>query len=159
MILKSMKRILVIDNNIPVLLKLKQRLEKAGYLVVDPSDQQNRIDDRNSDPTDIVVADILHPELAGLKTTIQVKKESPGACMIAKTVGKKYIDYSKSKILQSAKLFDARCIIPYPIDIKELLSAIKELTTRPMQHLRRSLRYMKFKVRMTPKFNISFPGE
>ena len=48
MILKSMKRILVIDNNIPVLLKLKQRLEKAGYLVVDPSDQQNRIDDRNN---------------------------------------------------------------------------------------------------------------
>ena len=154
-----MKRILIIDNHDPIRLKLKNILEMAGYLVVAKSEGQNGIDYYRNNPTDIVIADVFLPELEGLKTIIQMKKEFPGARIIAKTENQISQGFKKYNPLQSAKLLGALKTFSSPIDIQKLLKVVREITSPHIRYLRRSIRYKRFVVRENPNLNISFPGE
>jgi len=153
-----MKRILIIDKHDPIRLILKNKLEKAGYLVVEKSEGQNGINYYRNNPTDLVIADIFLPELEGLKTIIQIKKEFPGARIIAKIENQKGIGFKKYNPLQSAKFFGALRTFSSPIDFQKLLAVVKELTS-PQVRYRRNTRYKKFNARENSNFGISYSGE
>ncbi len=150
-----MKRILIIDNNIPTRLVLEQKLQNAGYEVVGRSEGQNGIDYYRNNPIDLIIADVLPPELEGLKTIIQIIQEFPNACIIAKTENNPGIGFKKYNPLQSAKLFGARRTFSSPMNLKELLAIIKELTSRQLKYLRRNKRYIKFNIKKGPVFDNS----
>jgi len=142
-----MRRILIIDKNEAVRISLKQQLEKGGYHVIERDEGQKGIEFYRKNPTDLVITDINAPELEGLKTIIQMRKEFPGVVIIAKStpiVEPGYINYNP---LQSAKLFGALRTVSSPINLEGLIKMIEELSSHPVLVRRRSTRYLKFKVR------------
>jgi two-component system, chemotaxis family, chemotaxis protein CheY len=145
-----MRRILIIDKNKAVRISLRQQLEKGGYDVIEREEGQKGIEFYRKSPTDLVITDIHAPELEGLRTIIQMRKEFPGVIIIAKSTPNIEPGYIRYDPLQSAKLFGALRTVSSPINMEGLIKVIEELATHPVPVHRRSTRHLKFKARTTP---------
>ncbi|MBU2643851.1 response regulator [bacterium] len=145
-----MKRILIIDKNVPIHLILRKQLEKAGFHVIEASVGQNGIDYYRENPTDFIIADIAPPELEGLKTIIQLKKEFPLARIIAKADQMGRNGFLRYDPLQSALRFGALRTLTSPIKMDELSAVIEELASMSVQRERRRSRTKNFRIRKDP---------
>jgi DNA-binding response OmpR family regulator len=115
-----MARILVIDDEQPVCTLLRVALESAGYEVIDAQDGRTGLALYRQHPTDLIITDILMPELNGLDTILELIREFLNVKVIAMSGGTE-----RGNFLNTAKLLGARQILQKPFSMEKLLTVVR----------------------------------
>lgn len=79
------KKILVVDDEIPVRMMLRKFLEDKGYDVLEASGGGDALEAYNQDRPDVVLLDIRMPGKDGLETLHELKALDPAANVIMVT--------------------------------------------------------------------------
>jgi CheY-like chemotaxis protein len=117
-----MPRILVIDDEGPVRMVLRQMLEKEGYEVEEAAEGAAGIQLLSNCLCDLIVTDLFMPGKEGIETMMEVRKRFPQVKVIAMSGGGRM---GKLDLLPMAKSFGAQRVLIKPFERKELLEAVK----------------------------------
>lgn len=112
-------RLLVIEDELPLLDTLSQILSKEGYLVDTSSDGECGLDNALSGIYDLILLDIMLPKMDGLTVLKTLREEKINTPIIMLT--------AKSQIEDKIKGLDAGAddYLPKPFNIEELLARIR----------------------------------
>lgn len=121
---ETMLKILVIDDEAPIRMLLRTVLEKDGYEVREAADGRAGIALYRQAPADLVIADILMPELDGLDMIVELTREFLNVKVIAITGV-----HGEPDLLDRARLLGARHTLYKPFSLEQLLKVVRyELT-------------------------------
>jgi two-component system response regulator (stage 0 sporulation protein F) len=110
--------VIVVEEIVRVL--LRSALEAAGYEVTEATNGREGLDLYRKRPTDLVITDILMPELNGLDMLMELTREFLDAKVIAISGAG-----GERNVLDVAKLLGARQTFPKPFSIPDLLGAVR----------------------------------
>ena len=116
-----MPQILVIDDELPVRMLLRQILEGEGYEVREANDGEEGMHALYEAPADLVITDIFMPNQEGIETIRIVRQQFPQIKLLAISGGgvRKMMD-----VLPAAKQFGAHLTLMKPFTPGELLNAV-----------------------------------
>lgn len=120
-----MTHILIIDDDEQILKMLKQAIERKGYQVTTAINGKQGIRLYKEIHADVVITDIVMPEMEGLEAIRKLRKEHEDVKIIALSGGG---FVSPDEYLKLAEQFGAKYAFAKPVDLNELIAAIKELT-------------------------------
>jgi CheY-like chemotaxis protein len=112
--------ILVIDDEEIIRVLLRSALEAAGYEVTEATNGREGLDLYRKKPMDLIITDILMPELSGLDMLMELTREFLDAKVIAISGAG-----GERNVLDVAKLLGARQTFPKPFSMPDLLSAVR----------------------------------
>jgi DNA-binding NtrC family response regulator len=112
--------ILIIDDEEPIRALLRFALEAAGYEVTEAANGRQGLDLYRQRPTDLIIADMLMPELNGLDLLLELTREFLHAKVIAISGAG-----GEQNVLDVAKLLGARQTFEKPFSIPQLLDAVR----------------------------------
>ena len=112
--------ILIIDDEEPIRALLRTTLEAAGYEVVEAANGRQGLQLYRHRPTDLVITDIVMPELNGLDMLLELTREFLHAKVIAISGAG-----GDQNVLDVAKLFGARQTFQKPFSVSQLLQAVR----------------------------------
>jgi DNA-binding response OmpR family regulator len=115
-----MSRILVIDDDEPLLMTLEALLTAAGHAVVTASDGLKAEQLFRAEPFEVIITDIVMPDREGLETITKLRREYPEVPVIAMSGG---ATNSKMYLELAAKL-GARRTLSKPFTAAALYEAI-----------------------------------
>ena len=119
-----MADILIIDDE-PIVKNLFETfLREEGYSVATAADGREGMCLLQKQPPDLIITDILMPEMDGLEILLEIKKLKLGIPIIAISGGMRSLPAS---FLPQAKTFGASRVFEKPVCLAELLKAIQEL--------------------------------
>jgi two-component system response regulator (stage 0 sporulation protein F) len=116
----TMATILIIDDEEPIRALLRFALEAAGYEVTEAANGRQGLDLYRRRPTDLIIADMLMPELNGLDLLLDLTREFLHAKVIAISGAG-----GEQNVLDVAKLLGARQTFEKPFSIPQLLDAVR----------------------------------
>jgi DNA-binding response OmpR family regulator len=119
-----MAKILIIDDENQIRLMLRQMFEREGYDILEAADGKQALKMNKSNPADLIITDIIMPEMEGIRTIMELKKEKPDAKIIAVSGGGKN---SPEQYLHFAKKLGADRTFTKPFNRDELVAAVKEI--------------------------------
>ena len=120
--------ILVIDDEEPVRVVLRQMLEKEGYGVEEASNGAVGMELLRDHSADLIITDLFMPEKEGIETMIEVRKYFPQVKIIVISGGGRSgtLDF-----LPMAESFGAQRTLAKPFERKELLDAVRQVLAQP----------------------------
>jgi CheY-like chemotaxis protein len=116
-------RILLIDDNDSFRKMVCRMLVAAGYDVQEAGNGKTGLARYRQQRVDVVVTDIVMPDMEGLETIVKLRREDPHVKIIAMSGA----DEKDGAYLQSALLFGARRTLQKPFTKDELLTAVTEV--------------------------------
>lgn len=116
-----MNRILVVDDNRDMRESLKELLELSGYQVSLAEDGKKGLRRYQEEKPDLVVLDILMPDMDGLETIGAIQQEQPDAKIIAMSGG---MPNGDMLMLEIARRLGAQQIFDKPIQMEPFLAAV-----------------------------------
>jgi two-component system cell cycle sensor histidine kinase/response regulator CckA len=116
--------VLVIDDDPGVRVAIRRALERKGFVVREAADGEDGMQVYRAHGAAIVVVDIFMPGRDGLEFIRALRAEAPGTAIIAISGGG---DILQMDMLKAAKAFGAARTIVKPIDVQELLAAMRDL--------------------------------
>ena len=119
-----MKKILVIDDELPVRILVKSILERDGFIVSVASNGMEGLLSQKNNPADLVITDLIMPEKEGIELIQELKKEFPLLPVIAMSGGG--ITPADGH-LKTAKILGAAAILEKPVDKVDLVKTVEEL--------------------------------
>ncbi len=115
-----MATILIIDDEEPIRALLRTTLEGAGYEVTEAPNGRIGLELYRHSPPDLVITDILMPEMNGLDMILALTREFLHAKLIAISgVG------GETNVFDVAKLLGARRTFGKPFSMPQLLDAVR----------------------------------
>ncbi len=121
-----MKNILLIEDDIQLNTLLKHKLEKEGYNVQSATDGFQAFQLYSKLPPDLIITDILMPEVDGLEFLLSIKQRYPNdhfktiAMSGGGTIeGESYLHWMKS--------FGAEALLKKPFKLAELINTVNSL--------------------------------
>jgi len=119
-----MTHILVIDDDVLICNVLRHTLEKSGYRVTAAHNGRKALAAHKAAPADLVITDMIMPDMEGIETIMEFKRSSPAMKIIAMSGGGmgKGGDY-----LSIAKKFGVHRILPKPFTMQNLTAAVTEV--------------------------------
>ena len=115
-----MATILIIDDEEGIRALLRTTLEAAGHQVMEAANGRQGLALYRHRPTDLIITDILMPELNGLDMLLELTREFLHAKVIATSgVG------GEENVLDAAKLLGARQTFHKPFSLPKLLDAVR----------------------------------
>ena len=115
-----MARILVIDDQEPIRSLLRAALEGAGHEVLEASNGRLGLELYRERSADLVITDIVMPEMDGLEMILELTRNFLNVKVIAMSGG-----LESEGQLNVAKLLGARQTFQKPLDMEQLLSAVR----------------------------------
>jgi DNA-binding NtrC family response regulator len=117
-----MSRILIIDDDAAMRLALRHALERRNHQVVEASNGRAGLAAYKETAFDLVVTDIIMPDVEGLETVMTLRKFSPHLKIIAMSAGGKgrAEDY-----LDLAARFGATTTLRKPFEAEEFIKAVE----------------------------------
>jgi two-component system response regulator (stage 0 sporulation protein F) len=115
-----MATILIIDDEEIIRGLLRSALEKAGYEVMEAANGRQGLELYRHRPADLVITDILMPEMNGLDMLLELTREFLHAKVIAISGGG-----GEQNVLDVAKLLGARRTFQKPFHMPQLLDAVR----------------------------------
>lgn len=115
-----MATILIIDDEEIIRVLLRSALQAAGYEVTEATNGREGLELYRDRPADLVITDILMPELNGLDMLLELTREFLDAKVIAISGAGE-----ERTVLDVAKLFGARQTFQKPFSMPQLLSAVR----------------------------------
>jgi YesN/AraC family two-component response regulator len=119
-----MATILIIEDDTQVRDMLRAILERAGYLVAEAPNGRHGVAIQSQSPADLVITDIIMPEMEGLETISELRRTFPDLPIIAISGGGRL---GHGEYLSMAERFGAHRSFGKPLDRGELLTTIGEL--------------------------------
>ena len=116
----TMATILIIDDKESVRALLRFALEAAGYEVTEAANGRQGLERYRQGPTDLVITDMLMPELNGLEMLLALTREFIHTKVIAISGAQQ-----GKAILDVAKLLGARQTFQKPFSMPQLLDAVR----------------------------------
>lgn len=120
-----MARILIIDDDSQLLKMLEITLTRNGHEVLAAANGKIGISILKNTPCDIVVTDIVMPEMDGIEVISEMVTWPHRPAIIAMSGGSQRLDVQG--LLRIAKLMKVDVVIPKPITPLELIEAVKRL--------------------------------
>jgi CheY-like chemotaxis protein len=117
-----MATILIIDDEAIIRALLRSALEAAGYEVTEAANGRQGLEMYRAKQTDLVITDILMPELNGLDMLLELTREFLHAKVIA--ISGAGGEKEKNQ-LDVAKLLGARQTFQKPFSLPHLLGAVR----------------------------------
>lgn len=120
----AMYSILIIEDDEFVMNMLKQTFERAGYEVGTASNGRIGIQLYKCKPFDVVITDLIMPDMEGIETILKLRADYPDVKVIAISGGgrNRPDDY-----LHLARKLGALRTFTKPVDRDDLLDAVKQL--------------------------------
>ncbi len=115
-----MASILIIDDEEIIRALLRSVLEGAGYEVTEAANGRVGLELYRQNPRDLVITDILMPELNGLDMLLELTREFLRAKVIAISGAGE-----EKNVLDVAKLLGARQTFQKPFSVSKLLGAVR----------------------------------
>jgi len=121
-----MTKILVIDDDPLVRNTILRILRTSGFDVVAAEDGVRGMKAFRSETPDLVITDIIMPEQEGIQTILQIRKERPGAKIIAISGGGRV---GNADFLSMARSLGADDIVAKPFTPRQLVTRVNECLT------------------------------
>jgi len=121
---KTMARILVIDDNNEVRRMIRQALELHGHNVVDAGDGVQALAQFRNCVTDLVITDIVMPEMEGLETIIELRAMDASVKILAISGGGSFVP---DGYLRWAEMLGADRRLEKPFTVQQLVGVVNEL--------------------------------
>lgn len=119
-----MAQILIIDDD-PIIRKLFSRfLESKEHEVALAENGRIGVRMLEQNRPDLVITDILMPEMDGLEILMQIRNTHKDLPVIAISGGMRSLPIN---FLEQAKLFGARHVFEKPVSLEHLLAAVNQL--------------------------------
>ncbi|HNV70789.1 MAG TPA: response regulator [Candidatus Ozemobacteraceae bacterium] len=119
-----MSKILIIEDDDQIRKMLRQMLERGGYEVFDAPNGKDGNRAFRKNPVDLIITDIFMPEMDGLETIIELRRDFPQLKIIAISGGARGGSFD---FLPIAESFGAAKILKKPFTREEILNAVKEV--------------------------------
>ncbi len=119
-----MARILIIEDDESVAAMLRTVLERNGYEVTTAANGREGVRLYSDQQVDLVISDILMPEMDGLETFKELRRMSPDVKIIAISGGGERLNMD---VLRVAELLGAAATFNKPYRIEALLAAVRQL--------------------------------
>lgn len=119
-----MPRILLIEDDRHLRRALRLALEKYGYTVFEANDGREGLKAYQAQPVDLVVTDMIMPDMEGVETIRMLRKLNPVLHIIAITGGGRGAPES---YLQLAAQFGAAKVFAKPFDLGDICAAVTQL--------------------------------
>lgn len=119
-----MSHVLVIDDDSAVQMLFEQVLTEAGYSVSLAANGQEGMRQVYEQKPDLVVSDIMMPDMDGLELLMELRSENPELPVIVISGGMRSGAYS---FLPHAKKMGASLTFEKPVDMEVLLKGISDL--------------------------------
>lgn len=119
-----MKRVLVIDDDEQLRALLSQILERAGYAVVEASDGGAGLKLFRAQPVDLVITDLIMPQMQGIETITELRRDFPHLPLVAISGGGRG---TRADHLSIAKQLGVLRTISKPFSRDEILQAVREV--------------------------------
>lgn len=118
-----MNTILVIDDDSTIQMLFKQFLTQQGYRVLQAENGKLGMQILHDEQPDLIITDILMPEMDGLEILMAIRKTNNTVPIIAISGGMRlvHIDF-----LRQAKLFGARYAFEKPVSLEVLNKAVQQ---------------------------------
>lgn len=116
--------ILLVDDDDAFRESVFEILELEEYNVYEAKDGVDALPILESNKVDLVLTDILMPEIEGNQLALKIKKLYPGLCIMGMTGGGRLVSTDMVLMVTSPDLFDT--VLRKPFSREELLSAIKK---------------------------------
>jgi CheY-like chemotaxis protein/signal transduction histidine kinase len=121
---KAMSQVLIIDDEAGIRDLLRLILERKGYSVETATDGRVGLQKFRQQPAELVISDIIMPNVDGLELIRSLKRESPAVKIISISGGGKV---GAGNYLDLATKLGASYAFEKPIDREALLNAVEEL--------------------------------
>lgn len=115
-----MAMILIIDDEETIRVLLRSALQAEGYEVAEAVNGREGLERYRDRPADLVITDIVMPELNGLDMLLELTREFLHAKVIAISGATE-----EKNLLDVAKLLGARQTFQKPFSMPQLLSAVR----------------------------------
>jgi len=112
--------VLVVDDEDLIRWALRERLEAAGYEVVEAENGQRALEHFSS-AVDLVLLDLRLPDRDGLSVLEEIQSTRPGAPVILMTA------YGTPETVQKALATGARRVVDKPFDYDGMLQMVTEV--------------------------------
>lgn len=119
-----MARILIIDDDPSLLQLFKQFLSGEGHIVSSASNGKEGLSLMKQQRPDLIITDIMMPEMDGLEVVREIRKSHPGLPVIAMSGGMRNVPIN---FLPHAKKIGACRVFEKPVSLATLLEAVNEL--------------------------------
>ena len=118
-----MCRILLIDDDASVLSTLLRMLESLGHEATGVDNGSRGLELFDQEDFDLVITDIVMPDMEGLEVIMELRRRNPVARIIAISGGTPQMP--SGTCLQPAALLGAQSVLQKPFGLKELCSAVE----------------------------------
>ncbi len=119
-----MARVLIIEDDIPILEMLCEVFAKEGFEVMGAPNGKKGMRLQNENPADVIITDIIMPEKEGIETISEIKSNFPETKVIAMSGGG---FVGPGEYLDVAKKLGATLTFKKPFAIKTLITAVNGL--------------------------------
>lgn len=116
-----MYRILIVDDDTLVRDALRLMLEHAGYDVTEAAEGGEALALHEAQKFDLVITDLIMPDVEGIETITKMKKMTPHTPLIAMSGGARI---GPGQLLTIAEDCGANASFTKPIDRKEFLESV-----------------------------------
>ena len=117
-----MAKVLIVDDEPDILHLLTRILERGGHTVYQAPDGRTALRMYAGNPADVVITDILMPEMDGLEFMTRVHEIFPEARIIALSGGGLV---AKEELLRDALQFGAVGFLKKPFTVEQCLEAVR----------------------------------
>lgn len=121
--MKTMARILIIDDQPAIRTALRAILEREGHAVTEAVDGHVALRHFAGDPTDLVITDVFMPNMDGIEFLTRVKGAFPEARIVVMSGGG---SLSKEEVLADAGSLGALATLPKPFTSDELTHVVAQ---------------------------------
>lgn len=119
--------VLIVDDNEDLLKTFSIILERRGFNVDTAENGALAVDKFKEHNFDVILMDIVMPQMNGVEAFRKIKEMHPGATVILMTA------YSEDELIKTAKSEGARRVIHKPLRVDQLIELIKEAAaTQPI---------------------------
>lgn len=118
-----MKRVLIIDDDEVFRAYIQELLEISGYDVVSAANGREGIEAVEEAPPDLVITDLVMPEVEGLEVIRSLRRTNKDLPVIAVSGGNCGFGASYLKI---AEKFGATAIFDKPFDVEEFMAVVEK---------------------------------
>jgi CheY-like chemotaxis protein len=122
-----MARVLVVDDESSMRQMLRETLERRGHIVDEAADGREALQRLTEHQPDLVITDLVMPEMEGIETIQALRRKCPTIPIIAISGGGRV---EPENYLSLAEQIGANRTFAKPFRLDEILTAVRELTAK-----------------------------